>query len=77
MSTKEFHGKVPCPTCYGGLIPLNHAARVVVRKGMKAGTAGDWVECTDCQGTKGVEIMERLITPTARSLVVNGLRKDG
>ena len=63
----------PCPTCNAtGLIPLDEKARQCLAKGLKAGTCGDWVECTDCK--RGTFTMyEEAIVP-ATIIAVDGFR---
>ena len=73
---RENHLFVRCPTCSGtGLVPLDETARRCLARGLAAGTCGDWFECADCQATGKVEIVERITTPTAHSVVIDGNRK--
>jgi hypothetical protein len=71
VSVKESHLFIPCPTCgRSGLIPLDEKARRCLAAGLKPGTCGDWLECGDCHGTGKIEMVEKLYTPTAKSIVV-------
>lgn len=76
MATHESHLFEHCPTCDGsGLVPMDDKAHACLRAGLRAGTCGDWVECWHCHRGK-IEMVERIDTPTAVSVVVNGNRRN-
>jgi len=68
--------ETPCVTCLGtGYLPLNERAREAISNREKVSIHnGDWLVCTDCDGTGTFVMYEHLVAPSV-PIFLNGLRK--
>ncbi len=64
-----------CPTCYHGYLPLDQKARSAIRNKENVNwNNGDWLVCTDCDGTGTFIVYEHLVVSSV-IIPVDGLRK--